>query len=257
VTVVGDVGQDALVVGIGALAPISLEQLDDVAALRTRRDRKYVVSAACVAELVEMFADDVQVLDIDGQRSTAIESLYFDTGDFALHRAAAQGRRHRFKVRTRLYAGQPLSVLEVKQKGGRGETVKHRFTDRTGGQQQMIDDDDRRFIDDVVGRAGASAELAPTLTSRYRRTTLVLAGVGARVTIDQDLLCTDWARRSVSLSAVIVETKAPAGSTAIDRWLWARGQRPERISKYCTSLAVLHPMLPSNKWHRTVGRHFS
>lgn len=256
-TIVGGVRQDELVVGVRALEPISLEQLDDVAALRARQDRKYVVPATRAAELIQTFADDVRVLDIGGRRSTEIESLYFDTGDFALQRAAAQGRRHRFKVRTRLYAGQSIAVLEVKLKGGRGETVKHRFTDRVGNDTRMIDDADRRFVDGVVGSAGASAELVPTLTTRYRRTTFVLAEIGVRVTLDQDLRCTDWARRSVSLDEVIVETKSPAGPSAIDRWLWSHGQRPERISKYSTALAVLHPALPSNRWHRTVRRHFS
>jgi SPX domain protein involved in polyphosphate accumulation len=238
------------------LAPISLQQLDDVAALRTRVDRKYVVTASCVDDLVDAFAGEAQVLDIDGERSFGIESLYFDTGDFALLRAAAQGRRHRYKVRTRLYSGQSTAVLEVKQKGGRGQTVKHRFLDRHG-EAGMIDDDDRRFVDAAVGRVGASAELVPTLTTRYRRTTLVLPDAGVRVTLDEDLVCTDWARRSVSLASMIVETKSPAGSSAVDRWLWARGQRPECISKYSTAMVVLHPMLPSNKWHRTVRRHFS
>jgi hypothetical protein len=244
-----------LIGGVDALAPISLDELDATAALRTRVDRKYIVDAGLAAELVGVFAADVRVLDVDGRRSSTFESLYFDTGDFALHRAAAHRRRHRFKVRTRRYPGQPVAVLEVKQKGGRGETTKARLTERAD-EPGRLDDADRAFVAAAVGRAGVAAELVPTLTTRYDRTTLVLGDAGARVTLDEGLVCTDWAHRRISLDAVIVETKTPGGTSAVDRWLWSRGHRPEAMSKYCTALALLEPSLPSNKWRRTMTRHF-
>lgn len=246
----------AVLAGVDAIDPISLGELDLIAALRTRQDRKYVVSAARAAELVDVFGAEVRVLDVDGRRSNPFESLYFDTDDFALHRAAALGRRHRFKVRTRRYPGDSGAVLEVKQKGGRGETTKHRLTARSG-EPDVLDDHDRSFVDAAVGRPGVSVELVPTLTTRYRRTTLVLRDAEVRLSLDEGLTCTDEAGRRVSLDAVVIETKSATGCSAFDRWLWARGHRPEALSKYCTSLALLHPDLPSNKWRRTIRRHFS
>jgi len=43
-------------------------------------------------------------------------------------------------------------------------------------------------------------------------------------------------------------------STFADRRLWQLGHRPSPISKYGTGLATLHRELPSNRWHRTLGR---
>ena len=52
----------------------------------------------------------------------------------------------------------------------------------------------------------------------------------------------------------VVETKNPARHSPTDRYLWAAGHRPSRISKYATGMAVLHPELPANKWHRLLTR---
>ena len=50
----------------------------------------------------------------------------------------------------------------------------------------------------------------------------------------------------------IVETKTPGAPSSADRWLWAAGHRPAAISKYATGMALLHPELPANKWHRVL-----
>lgn len=63
-------------------------------------------------------------------------------------------------------------------------------------------------------------------------------------------------RRHVPVRAAgalaIVETKTPAAPSAADRWLWAAGHRPAVVSKYATGMALLHPELPANKWHRAL-----
>ena len=55
---------------------------------------------------------------------------------------------------------------------------------------------------------------------------------------------------------MIVETKSPAAATATDRWFWARGYRPVRLSKYAVGLAALLPELPANRWARTLRRWY-
>ena len=52
----------------------------------------------------------------------------------------------------------------------------------------------------------------------------------------------------------IVETKSVGAPSAADRALWAIGCRPIRISKFGTSLAVLDPELPANRWTRALGQ---
>ena len=116
--------------------------------------------------------------------------------------------------------------------------------------------------------------LKPVMSTTYRRTTLHLPDDGARATIDTDLTWTAFAsgedgegeergsgtratRRGAPRPAgplAVVETKNPARCSPTDRYLWASGHRPSRISKYATGMAVLHPELPANKWHRLLTR---
>ena len=201
-------------------------------------------------------ADRLVSLEIDGRRSFWYRSLYFDTPDVALHRAAATDRRRRVKVRTRVYDDTGTAMLEVKAKDGRGRTVKHRQPhdlDLVG----ELGDDGIAFVDDVTRSPGLAASLVPTLETRYRRATVVDPATDTRATIDVDLVCAHVDGRSVGFDKVIVETKSDLTPGPLDRWMWQHGHRPEPISKYCTALALLDPTLPGNKWHRTIARHFA
>lgn len=237
------------------LRPISLDELNTLAELHTRTDRKYVIDDSTLDRLIVTQHDDMAVLEIDGQREFTYESVYFDTADLALYRAAATGRRRRFKVRTRVYVDSGLTMLEVKLKNGRGQTVKHRM-DYDLADRARITDAGAAFVDDLVGKPGTAVTLAPLLTTHYMRTTLVDLSLGTRATIDRDLVCTDADGGSVSLDRVIIETKSNGSASLLDRWLWREGIRPTKISKFCTALAAMRPDLPANKWHRTLGRHF-
>jgi hypothetical protein len=55
---------------------------------------------------------------------------------------------------------------------------------------------------------------------------------------------------------VLVETKSPGSGGAADRALRELGLRPVRISKYCVAVALLHPGIRANPWHRTLRRYF-
>ena len=121
------------------------------------------------------------------------------------------------------------------------------------------------------------------MATTYRRTTLHLPDDDARATIDTDLAWTALAPRSGASSGsssttgagrtrptvvgrgasraagpfAVVETKNPARHSPTDRYLWAAGHRPSRISKYATGMAALHPELPANKWHRLLTRELA
>lgn len=250
------VGDDAWIDPLDALAacaPIALDAANDVADALTRLDRKYLVDVATVETLLHRCVDELAVLEIDGRRSFSYHSRYFDTADFALHRAAATKRRRRFKVRTRTYDS-GLVMLEVKAKDGRGRTIKHRVAHTA--PSDTLDDAARAFVVSVTGVDELVERLVPSLTTDYVRSTLVDAVHGSRATIDRRLVCTDVDGRTVGTSAIVVETKSGATAAPIDRWLWAHGVRPARVSKYCTALAMLHPDLPGNAWHRTIAQHF-
>lgn len=259
-------------------APVSLGEIQELADLQTRVDRKYVVPADVYVELLEAHPS-MGVLEIDGLRRFGYQSVYFDTPDLASYRGAAHGRRRRFKVRTRTYTDTGDCVFEVKVKGGRGETIKERLpydlahaatiTPHAAGFAEAV------LRDTLPDAAEVVESLHPTMVTTYDRTTFVDRAAGTRLTCDTSLRCLGGGTRGVGSGSegggpvgvegkavelgdsVLLESKSPGAATDLDRWLWARGHRPDTISKYCVGLAALAPELPANKWHRTLNRHFS
>jgi hypothetical protein len=238
-----------------ALAPLSLDKILAVADLQTRTDRKYVVEPDVFARLVDELGAGLGVLEIGGARSFRYESVYFDTPALDSYLGAAHGRRRRFKVRTRTYLDSGDCMLEVKTRGGRGETVKIRMPYDIG-RRSSIDAAGLEFV-----RSHASllpdASLAPVLTTAYFRSTLVDLATGFRLTCDRDLECFSPAGASVALGReLLLETKSAGAPTAADRFLWRAGVRPAAVSKFCVGMAALDPSLPANKWNRILRRLF-
>ena len=238
-------------------APVDLETLVATASLQTRVDRKYLLRPDAFERLLAPLADRARVLEIDGRRSFGYESIYFDTPDLLAYRAAAHGRRRRFKVRTRTYLDSGECVLEVKTSSGRGETVKERRAHDLA-HRDRLDADAEAFVRERITADGVdvAGQLAPVLTTTYARSTLVDRAEAFRMTCDVGLVCAgpDGAALRVD-DHVLVETKSAGPACLPDRLLWAAGCRPVTISKYCVGLAALHPGLPANKWHRTLQRH--
>jgi hypothetical protein len=84
------------------------------------------------------------------------------------------------------------------------------------------------------------------------RSTLLLEDA-SRLTVDIDVRSTTPdGRCAIVPGMAVIETKSPLGPSKADRCLWSMGRRPVRISKFCTSLAVLYPELPSNRWTRAL-----
>jgi hypothetical protein len=237
------------------LPTISLDDINAAAELQTRVDRKYVLDHVQLATLLTDLADRLAVLDIGGRRSFRYESVYFDTADRQSFRSAVQGRRRRFKVRTRTYADTATTMLEVKTRGQRGATVKTRQRHLTS-ERDELNLAARLFVDRSVGHCGVAATLRPALSTSYSRATLVDLDDVARLTVDAELECSASGRSTRLASGFIVETKSAGPPCAADRHLWSVGIRPVKLSKFGTGLAALHPELSSNKWHRTL-RHFS
>ncbi|HET7720452.1 MAG TPA: polyphosphate polymerase domain-containing protein [Acidimicrobiales bacterium] len=238
-----------------APAALSLDEVLAVADLQTRTDRKYVVEPEVFARLVATLGAGLGVLEIGGLRSFRYESVYFDTPALDSYLGAAHGRRRRFKVRTRSYLDSGDSMLEVKTRSGRGETVKTRMPYDIG-RRSCLDAAGLEFVR-LHAALPAGATLAPVLTTAYSRATYVELATGSRLTCDMGLVCASPAGAAVSLpDELLVETKSAGAPTAADRFLWRAGVRPVAISKFCVGMAALDPTLPANKWNRILRRHF-
>ncbi|WP_045732208.1 polyphosphate polymerase domain-containing protein [Pseudarthrobacter chlorophenolicus] len=236
---------------------VGLDELNAEAALQTRVDRKYVLATGTARQLLATFGTDMRVLEMDGARSFAYDSVYFDTAALDSYLLAAHGRRRRYKIRTRTYVDSAISFLEVKTEGAREATVKERIPYRLEDRSRLTAeglDYVRETLAAAVGSVPAGP-LEPVLETRYHRTTFYLQESGSRATIDTGVT---WQRPGrepwVLDNAVILETKSGSTAGPLDRHLWAAGVRPSRISKFATGMAALRPELPANRWNRTLSR---
>lgn len=237
---------------------VSLARANEVAALQTRRDRKYLVPPELLHAVVAGLPD-VGALEIGGRLVHRYRSLYFDTEQLDLYRLAATGRRRRYKVRRREYVDDQLCMLEVKTKDSRGRTVKAR-TELIAGDECGLSARELSFVGDALHAAGIehahASPLQPSVETGYLRTTLVPAGEQWRATIDLDLVGAPAGGAPVPLGrSVVIETKSNGSPTPLDRALWAHGVRPTRVSKFAVAMAITRPGLSANRWNRVLRDH--
>ena len=77
-------------------------------------------------------------------------------------------------------------------------------------------------------------------------------------TRQQDIIIYEWQVLPLPLQigdCVVVETKSSGAPTPLDRALWARGSRPQRVSKFAVAMALSEPGLPANRWNRVLREH--
>ncbi len=254
-----DVRRDALAASLASLAPMDLAALCDVGSLLTRTDRKYLLPMGRLPGLIAWSGDRARVLEIDTRRVSHYRSVYFDTPQLTSYLMSARRRRRRFKVRTRSYQDSGRCWLEVKTRDGRGHTVKQRVAyDQSCAD--LLTAQGRDFLagalrPTVPDPEALAAELEPELVTTYQRATLFLREDSARVTVDVDLCAIDRCGHELTFAEHgILETKTSGSPSSMDRLLWSLGHRPIHISKYATSMAALHSVLPANKWTPTLRR---
>lgn len=246
----------ALLAGIAAdLPPIGL---DGVPELMSRVDRKYLVPLPVLAGLAaELRTAGFAVLEIGGRRRFRYRSTYFDTAELLSFRHHRQGRRRRFKIRTRVYLDGGGRWLEVKLSGARSGTDKHRMP--YPAPHDVLDYAALDFVSDTLLRGlrvRPPDGLLPSLVTEYRRITLVDPHGGARLTCDTDLVCRDATGVARARDEyVLVESKSRGGRAYADAVLRRLGARPVPVSKYCLGVARLR-RLPANRWRPVLRRFF-
>jgi hypothetical protein len=243
------------------LEPISLAELDARAALGARVDQKYVVDALVFDRLVAGLAGEHLALEVAGSRAFRYETIYFDTPALLTYHQHHQGRRRRFKCRTRLYADSGLCAFEVKLRDGRGRTVKRKLAlDRA--QHGSLGAEARSFLDEVLRETygtPAPADLRPTVATSFTRLTLAGRTGPERLTCDVALAFAagEGERFAIVPGMVLLETKTRRGNGAADRALRRLGARPVgACSKYCLGVALAHPGVRRNRFSRLLRRHF-
>lgn len=245
-------GNAGVLNAIAKLEPISLDEINQQAQLMTRVDRKYFVPREIYAEMVMETASDLRVLEIDRQRRLRYLTVYFDSPDFEMFRHHVQGRRHRYKVRSRTYCDSGICQIEVKSKGYRGQTVKQRIP-HDPASPTALDAASIDFLAPIIG--SDPSRLIPVVETIYDRTTLSLGD--QRITCDFDLRFEALGMTRFGPDDVLVESKSAGAPGRWDHLFRARGIRPHSASKYCVAAALHYPHLPSNPWRRTIRQYFA
>lgn len=237
---------------VAPFSPLSLDQLNQKAAMLERLDNKYVVRADVLQEAIKALAARFDILDMDGTRAFTYETCYFD--DEALHSYFDhhQGRRRRCKVRVRKYTDAQLCFVEVKLKDKRGLTVKKRLKysmDKYGTLDDSAWQHIRQSYEALYGEAFPHM-LAPVIEMRYQRITLVAREGGERMTIDCHLQFQAHGRtHTTGPDVFVVETKSANGNGVADKILRHLHQHPTKsCSKYCVGMAVLQTVDRHNKF---------
>ena len=150
------------------------------------------------------------------------ESCYFDDRQRCFHEHL-QGRRQRFKVRTRRYVESGKAFFEVKLKGKRGQTDKSREV-CDDYYSFVINDDEHQMLRKLYEKSYGkrfSYRLAPALHVSYRRFTLVSRSGRERITVDFNLgFETPTGRQAfIGDDFIIIETKTADGRGKSDRAL--------------------------------------
>lgn len=238
---------------LGTFNPISLDDLNGKAEMLCRIDNKYVVDSGSLQQVISEIADNFEILEIDNCRAFTYDTRYFDDPERSAYYEHHQGLRKGFKVRVRRYADADLCFLEIKVKGKRGMTIKHRLP----YDPERID----RLTNEAFDFAKATYfehygkhfeyDLKRALDLRYKRVTLVAKTGRERMTIDTGLQF--WSgEKSIKIKPdiFIVETKSELGRGIADMSFRKVHQRPtKKCSKYCVGMAALGEV---NKWNRFI-----
>lgn len=246
---------------VDAFDPISLPELDSHAALQMRVDRKYIVDYETLARLLAELGDDYLALEIDGERLQHYDSVYFDTPVLMGYRHHMQGRRKRFKSRTRLYGG-TACFFDLKMKGRRGETVKRRLALPPLAHGSLTSDASAFLKRELLREYGFAAptHLQPIMHTSFARLALTHASLPERLTLDFGIAFDrvgDDDRYRMRPDHVLIEAKSGSRAGTVDRLLPRLGARPLKMcSKYCLGVALSHPGLPTNPYRPLLRRYF-
>lgn len=217
---------------------MTLDSLDAVALLN-RFDRKYLLAASQLQELLQHLRREYRILEIDGRRLHQYRTLYFDTPAFDLYHRHHADEPIRHKIRSRQYVDSALSFFEVKTRDAQGRTVKARL--RTDAPLTSLTPEARALL--AVQVPPDEQRVGPKLQNDFQRVTLVGRHTPERLTLDLGIQFTHDNRTAGMPGVVIAEVKqrGRATASAFVQLLAERDIASTSISKYCLGVAMLVP----------------
>jgi VTC domain len=220
-----------------AIAVASPDELQR-ASLQRRFDRKFLLPLEAAAPLLELIRSDYHVVLAGSSRFAQYDTMYFDTPDLRFYHDHRRRRRPRVKVRVRHYIDRAFSMLEVKQKTVKGDTVKHRWDRSTNAL--MLTDAEQARVADAIAPIEAHAALVPQARTIFSRLMLIGQRSLERATMDFSLVLErDQRRRPVNFVVVEVKDTGRGTHSPLVLALRAAHARQRSFSKYSVAVASL------------------
>jgi hypothetical protein len=216
-----------------------------------RTDTKFMISCSRLVGMLNYLLGDYKILEVEAERNSRYQTLYFDTPQFSNYMEHQNGKRHRYKIREREYIESHLSFLEIKEKSNKGRTEKSRI--KLHEILPELSEASKVFI---TSKANHCDVLEPKLWNSFRRITLVNNTENERVTIDTDIAFYFGDLHTSLDGLVIVEVKQGGVNrhSPIMSYMKKNLLRADGISKYCLGVAMLYPHIKSNTFKEKLLR---
>jgi hypothetical protein len=227
---------------LGAFDGISLEALDERAALLRRVDQKYALPEQAFEQLLRYLCAEHEVLQIDGRQVFRYSTTYLEAPDLRCFIDHVENRLPRFKARSRLYENSGECVFEVKLKRADDETDKRQI-DYAPEDRRQLTDRARDCVREALSSAGVEPpdDLGPSLTTAFERLTIASCHGSERLTCDFGvrLIGPDGDTAAMRRDLALVETKSESGDSPADRELARMGITPISLSKYRVGMSLV------------------
>ena len=224
------------------MQPVSLEEISN-AALMNRKELKYVLHEDQVKELIAHLSESMYVLEIEGTRIGSYETIYFDTDEFTMYLQHHNGRRRRYKLRTRRYVASDLSFLEIKEKEKKNSSKKVRI--QTDSLLTQLKSGEKEFIS--RHSPYDPEQFTPKIFNTYKRVTFVTPDFSQRITLDFDLT---YERDGTCIqlpNVVIGELKMPERcQSTLTTLMREMHISATSFSKYCIGISLMYPQVKKN-----------
>ncbi|MCU4173946.1 VTC domain-containing protein [Carboxylicivirga sp. N1Y90] len=222
-------------------------QLNDTGRVKllNRIDTKFLLSPKALVDCLSAHIEDYEVVEINNERVLNYETKYFDTSDLNMYYEHHNGKARRYKVRYRRYAESGDQFLEVKYKE-KNRTHKQRIA--VDGFQSHLSGNNEDFIENVTPYR--ADELFPSITTKFKRITLVNKKVCERITIDLNINFSNTDSDFELKNCVIVEIKRNKEDvySSFARTIKEHGFLPLSISKYCLGTVALKDGVKYNRF---------
>lgn len=230
---------------ISTFEPIDLHSMDQVS-LMERIDKKFLVPAKEVGEILEEISRDYYILEINNERMLQYNTYYYDTNDDILYMSHHNGRLNRYKVRKRTYVETNTTFLEIKFKSNKGKTVKTRIP--SSGDEKILTSKEKRFLRQYFPFDPNA--LKPKSFNGFKRITLTDRNFTERCTIDYCFrFKSDCTTIELDNFAVIeIKQERNSKSSKLYHSLFNRRIKETGFSKYCMGRSFAEENLRKNSF---------